>query len=53
METAICPGCKERVYNDPTDGWRNDTSGFTCSNRTIHSDHFFKFDWDSLLDFMD
>lgn len=32
-----CPGCSEQVYLDPSNGWRNDTSGYTCGNLRGHS----------------
>ncbi|WP_280186272.1 MULTISPECIES: hypothetical protein [Nocardia] len=38
-DTAICPGCNERLRLDWADGWRND-NGLTCDPpQTTHSDH--------------
>lgn len=37
MDTMVCPGCGEDVYDDPMDGWRND-NGLTCRGYTTHSE---------------
>lgn len=35
----LCPGCFEKVYLSPMDGWRND-NGYTCyPTNTTHSQH--------------
>jgi hypothetical protein len=39
-DTIICPGCGNKVYLDPMNGWRNDTVGYGCKPfPTTHSDH--------------
>ena len=39
-EQMVCPGCGELLYLDPMNGWRNDTSGYTCKPpSTVHTDH--------------